>query len=260
MIRNVRNTNGLRLILHHYCIHTAKASFRYNKENLRTSAVTLSRKNMCSMRGKRWLSIGRALGSCWSCGTAVSSRGDKISGNDFFCSNCGKILDSALFLSVDVNESFPIDQKQLERNFKATQRYLHPDKFSTTSDVEKGYSTDLSSLVNKAYKILLNPISRAEYLLEKHGIKAFGEEGETMKNPEILMKSLEVREELSYLSTENEINSFIDAQRKHWNEDFSLLVNFFNIQEYQQAKDKLVELKFTDKVIQEAKEKQRSLF
>lgn len=54
-------------------------------------------------------------------------------------------------------------------------------------------SAEWSSLVNKAYKILLSPIQRAEYLLKQHNVQI--PEGNTATNTEFLMEMMERNEE-----------------------------------------------------------------
>lgn len=67
------------------------------------------------------------------------------------------------------------------------------DPFS--SEKEQHLSAEWSSLVNKAYKILLSPIQRAEYLLRSYNIQI--PEGNTATNTEFLMDMMERNEEVN---------------------------------------------------------------
>lgn len=64
-----------------------------------------------------------------------------------------------------------------------------------SSEKEKHLSAEWSSLVNKAYKILLSPIQRAEYLLKAQNIEV--PEKNTTSNKQFLMEMMERNEEAS---------------------------------------------------------------
>ncbi len=61
--------------------------------------------------------------------------------------------------------SFDVDVTELERTYKAMQRRLHPDKFSTANPKERAHSEDQAALVNQAYSTLRTPLARARYLV-----------------------------------------------------------------------------------------------
>lgn len=63
------------------------------------------------------------------------------------------------------------------------------------SEKEQTLSAEWSSLVNKAYKILLSPIQRAEYLLRMKNIDI--PESNTIGNTKFLMEMMERNEEVS---------------------------------------------------------------
>lgn len=58
-------------------------------------------------------------------------------------------------------------------------------------------------MINKAYNILKNPLSRAHYLLEQQGIKV--NESDSLSDPELLMDVMEFREELEEVQSEDEL-------------------------------------------------------
>lgn len=62
------------------------------------------------------------------------------------------------------------------------------------SDKEQNLSAEWSSLVNKAYKVLMSPIQRAEYLLKSHQIEI--PEGNTAMNSAFLMEMMERNEQV----------------------------------------------------------------
>jgi molecular chaperone HscB len=52
-----------------------------------------------------------------------------------------------------IDESFKVDERKLEVEFKNLQKQLHPDKFSVGSPEEKKVSLQASSVVNQAYQV-----------------------------------------------------------------------------------------------------------
>lgn len=59
---------------------------------------------------------------------------------------------------------------------------------------EKRLSEEFSSLVNKAYFTLLNPLKRGLYMLEQHGV--YVEEGTIQSSPAFLMEIMERNEDV----------------------------------------------------------------
>ncbi|EPZ35365.1 Co-chaperone Hsc20 domain-containing protein, partial [Rozella allomycis CSF55] len=62
-----------------------------------------------------------------------------------------------------------IDRIKLRNRFLALQRQVHPDNFSSADSDQKNISEGISSLINKAYQTLSDPILTIEYVLEING-------------------------------------------------------------------------------------------
>ncbi|XP_050679642.1 uncharacterized protein LOC126975684 [Leptidea sinapis] len=97
--------------------------------------------------------------SCWSCGNNNPSTIAYL-----FCENC-KVLqkptdDVNYFKIMGVHETYDINENDLSMKFKHLQKLLHPDKFANKNKTEQEISERYSSLVNEAYKTLLEPLSR----------------------------------------------------------------------------------------------------
>ncbi len=87
---------------------------------------------------------------------------------------------------------FDIDLKALEEAYFRLQRQYHPDRFTTKSPEERAHAMRQSVLVNDAYRTLLSPLKRAQYMLARQGIQT-----DTVKpSQQLLMASLEMRERL----------------------------------------------------------------
>jgi molecular chaperone HscB len=95
-----------------------------------------------------------------------------------------------------------VDGAALERNFKRMQATVHPDKWGTSSSSLQAASASASAQLNVAYAILRQPASRAQYLLQLHGMDALGETaGSAQVEPALLMEILEARELLTEADT-----------------------------------------------------------
>lgn len=64
-------------------------------------------------------------------------------------------------------------------------------------------AAELSSAVNKAYSTLLNPYTRAEYILQLEDIHIG--ESESLDDPELIMEVMEVREELESAESREDV-------------------------------------------------------
>jgi molecular chaperone HscB len=60
---------------------------------------------------------------------------------------------------------------ELEREFYALSRRLHPDVFAQANAEERSWSLEQSSMLNDAYRTLKDPIKRTEYLLRLEGVE-----------------------------------------------------------------------------------------
>ncbi|NXL51014.1 HSC20 protein, partial [Podilymbus podiceps] len=117
-----------------------------------------------------------------------------------FCSGCRALQPPGhrpdLFRLMDCDRSFRIDAQQLQRRFRSLQRAVHPDRFGQRPPKEQHYSEQHSSLINKAYQTLLNPLSRGLYLLELNGIE-LAQETDCDADSVFLMEIMEINEKLA---------------------------------------------------------------
>ena len=103
--------------------------------------------------------------NCWSCGAMRAAH---------FCQACGKVqppvpVDYFSFFGLPLKLN--LDTKQLERDFYALSRHLHPDINAGSSGPEQEWSLEKSSQLNDAYRTLKDPITRTEYLLRLQGVE-----------------------------------------------------------------------------------------
>ncbi|XP_026754858.1 iron-sulfur cluster co-chaperone protein HscB [Galleria mellonella] len=139
--------------------------------------------------------------SCWSCGKDI-----KTLVSNLFCSHCQVLQEpdknSNYFKIMGVRETYDLDENELAKKYKDLQKYLHPDKFANKNKQELEVSEKYSSLVNEAYKTLLEPMARGIYMLRLRG-KEISENTEV--DQEFLIKIMEKNEEVENAETEAEI-------------------------------------------------------
>lgn len=91
---------------------------------------------------------------------------------------------------------FDLDLGALEKTHRELSRALHPDKFAAATPSERRAALERAASVNEAWRILRDPIRRAEALFRLEGIPV-GETNEPKASPAFLMTVLEEREALA---------------------------------------------------------------
>lgn len=87
-----------------------------------------------------------------------------------------------------------LDSAQLNAAFLRLSREYHPDRFAVAEPEVRAVAERNSARVNDARRVLSDPISRAEYVLELAGVAR--PEGEAKCPPDLLMEVFELREQL----------------------------------------------------------------
>jgi len=104
------------------------------------------------------------------------------------------------FSLLSIPESFDIDLAALETAYFREQRRYHPDKFVNKPPAERQAAMQRSVDINHAYHVLKNPLTRAQYLLSLHGITMGKEQDSIKPSQELLVETLEWREEIEHAS------------------------------------------------------------
>jgi molecular chaperone HscB len=117
-----------------------------------------------------------------------------------------------------------LEMSLLEQKFLQLSWKLHPDNFVNASEAERELSLKRSSELNDAYRVLRDPVSRVEYLLE---IECERKEGEKKQQapPELLEEVFELNESLDELRDAKEsggdlgaLKSRLEAAEKNFQE------------------------------------------
>ena len=75
-------------------------------------------------------------------------------------------LSGNYFQIFSLSPTFNIDLGELSRGYRRLQAHFHPDKHVKSSALEQEQAANNSAHVNKAYRCLKNPYTRARHLLE----------------------------------------------------------------------------------------------
>ena len=108
-----------------------------------------------------------------------------------------------------------VDGQELERRFYALSRKLHPDLYSRKPAEEQLYATDASAMLNDAYRVLRDPVRRAEYLLEQNGLIMAEQQSKDVP-PELLDEVFELNMALEELRSgdQDAVGPLRQAQEK----------------------------------------------
>src|SRR6185369_1978456 len=84
-----------------------------------------------------------------------------------------------------------LDTDDLQKRFYQLSRVLHPDRYQRKSAEEQQYSLDATAILNDAYRVLRDPLQRAEYVLKQEGFE-IGEQRSKDVPPELLEEVFEL--------------------------------------------------------------------
>ncbi|KAK0563920.1 molecular chaperone [Tilletia horrida] len=117
-----------------------------------------------------------------------------------------------------------------ENDIKSTWRRLmgltHPDRMAGRSEKEQQIAAQQSAVVNRAYETLLNPLLRAQYLLERSGVPP-ADEADSLEDAQLLMEVMELREQLDEASSEEEAQQVRASNSTHLSATLHALAQAF---------------------------------
>lgn len=88
---------------------------------------------------------------------------------------------------------FTLDRTLLDKAYRDLQAQVHPDRFADAGPAEQRVSMQWATRANEAYNVLRNPLSRARYFLELHGVD-LAIESNTAMPADFLVEQMEWRE------------------------------------------------------------------
>ncbi len=104
-------------------------------------------------------------------------------------------LQSDDFELFGLTRCFAQDRAVLDARWKDLQREAHPDKFAAQGGAAQRVAMQWSVRINEAYQRLKDPLKRAAYLCELHGVPVNAENNTAMPAA-FLMQQMQWREEL----------------------------------------------------------------
>ena len=174
-------------------------------------------------------------------------------------------LSSSYYQLFGLPRSFEIDAAQLDSRYRGLQRVVHPDRYASASDQERRLAMQQATRINEGYRTLKDPLRRGRYLLELDGF-VFGEQQHTTRDPEFLMRQMELREALGAVRTAGDplaaLAGLIDAIAG----DFAALTGELqgrfaggHCDDPQAAADTLMKMQFFRRLQEEAQELEAAL-
>jgi molecular chaperone HscB len=161
------------------------------------------------------------------------------------------------FALFGLKPAYNVDSGTLEQHYRAMQSEVHPDRFANASEQERRLSMQWSSRVNEAYRVLRNPLERANYLLRLHGVEALSAH-DTAMPADFLMEQMGWRESLEEARTETDEAVLGNLERTLRNEYKALERRLGdaidNRGDHAEAALTLRKLKFVDKLLAEIAE------
>jgi molecular chaperone HscB len=100
------------------------------------------------------------------------------------------------FTTLGIERTFDIDLAAVEKTHRELSRALHPDRHAAGGATERRMALSKAIEVNEAWRVVKDPIRRAEALFRLAGVKV-GEANEPKADPEFLMDMMEQREALA---------------------------------------------------------------
>jgi molecular chaperone HscB len=137
---------------------------------------------------------------CWRCGhDPAPEHAEPVS---LFCQFCNSLQPPVpdYFAFFGLPRRLAVDLAELQRKFYAMSRLLHPDRYTRAPERERRYSLEATAILNDGYRVLRDPVERAEYVLKEAGFD-IGEQRSRDVPPELLEEVFEFNMALDELKS-----------------------------------------------------------
>lgn len=146
---------------------------------------------------------------------------------------------------------FDLDPTVIEAAFFDRSKELHPDRFANAPAAERVAALSRSRALNDAYQTLKKPVPRAEYMLQRAGVKIGDNE---QLDPTFLMEILELREELAearVAKRNSEIEKLCGVMKARRKTSIDALSSLFEANDLSAIKVQLILLRYIDRYLEE---------
>jgi molecular chaperone HscB len=174
-------------------------------------------------------------------------------------------LTSSYFQLFGLPRTFDIDTAQLDSRYRELQRIVHPDRYASAGDHERRLAMQQATRINEGYQTLKDPLKRGRYLLELGGF-GFGDEPHTTRDPEFLMRQMELRETLGAVRAAGDplaalagLVEVIDADSDALTGELHSLFDGGDCTDAQAAADILMKMQFFHRLRGEARDLEAAL-
>ncbi len=163
-----------------------------------------------------------------------------------------EVLTKNYFELFAIPQTYTVNLSELQLQLRKLQKEYHPDNFANQDIQILNQALVISSTINQAYKTLEQPLARAIYLLQLHGV-IVDLIHDTKFSSNFLMQQIELREQISAAEIEHDIDSLENIEKELKNNILVLelkIANLFAQQKYTQISELIKELAFFVKLEQ----------
>src|SRR6185436_14571265 len=101
------------------------------------------------------------------------------------------------FEVLGVARKYHLVTEALEQRYKELSKQVHPDRFAKAPPRERLQAVQKTTELNDAWRVLRDPVKRAEYILKLEGLDVADEKSSSVKaDPALLMDMMEKNEQL----------------------------------------------------------------
>lgn len=153
-----------------------------------------------------------------------------------------------------------MNTQDLEQRWKSRVAAVHPDRFAGASDAEKRVAMQWSASINEAYRVLRDPLKRAQYLCDLAGFQTENLPNASM-DMAFLVQQMQWREELERIRESQDAKALavladqIEADRHGLQSNTAALIGS---QQWDEVVKRLQEWMFVEKLLQEIKSVERA--
>ncbi|TFK57088.1 Co-chaperone Hsc20 [Heliocybe sulcata] len=137
---------------------------------------------------------------------------------------------------------FAVDTRDLKRHFLQAQKVCHPDTWSRQPKEKQDVADHMSSLINEAYKTLLDPLRRIQYLLQQEGYEI--SEYDQLDDMELLVEVMDERELIDKAANQSEVDEIKSRNQEKIKATVAEIEQLVGDRDWERANQAAVRLKY----------------